>query len=161
LGTRSPRREVLVSRLLLPIFALALLAGCNTARARDPAWGTFARPGDAERATVLPPRRGEPLPEPTGDPLPARVPGDWRAEDPAGFGQPRAGLYLLRQPPASANPMGPWSIDGPNLALPLDQMWRVRIGFSAGGPDLEADDDLDSPRRAFVVSPGFCLECDF
>jgi hypothetical protein len=150
-----------VSRLLLALSALVLLAGCNTARARGPTWGTLARPGDSERTTVLPPRRGDPLPAPTGDPLPALVPGDWRGEDQGTFRQPRANPYLFSSGPPSANPMAPWHLDGLNVAVPLDQKWRVRLGLSAGGTDLGVRDEVSPHRRAFTVSPGLCLECDF
>lgn len=145
-------------RLLFALVCLASFAGCRATARRDANWGTLARPGDAERATVLPPRRGEVLPSPTADPLPALAPGEWRTDSPVTFRQPRAGASQ-RYGPSGAR-AGHWALGGNgDLALSLDPSSRVRVGISAGGRSLEDDGSVPG-RRAFTLAPGVCFERD-
>jgi hypothetical protein len=136
-----------------------VLAGCSTARRHGPTWGTLARPGDESRASVLPPRRGDPLPTPTADPLPALAPGEWRAESAGPFRPPRAGDAVSVRPGlVRPSALSPWRIRNGDLALPLDRAWQLRLGLGAGGVPL--DDAPDLHRRARMLTPGVCLECD-
>lgn len=142
------------------VVALPLaLTGCSTGPRRGPTWGTLARPGDDALATVLPPRRGDPLPTPTSDPLPALAPGEWRAESHGRFRQPRAGEVVSIRPATRSLPaLGPWRLRDGDLELPLDRAWQIRVGTSAGGVAL--DDEPGVIRRSTVFAPGVCLECD-
>jgi hypothetical protein len=153
-----------VPRTLLALACLLACVGCRATPRDDPHRATLVRPGDAERATVFPPRRGQPLPTPTDDPLPALAPDEWRAESSVLGGQPRARWAQPYAPttgaPRGGARVGQWALGGDgDVAVRLDPSSRVRLGISAGGRSL-VDEGYDPGRRSFVIAPGVCFERD-